>query len=546
MTFKRLLDFVLAIILGITNIVPASWFAETTEYKGDEYALYTCPYYMDENCDFVANIPYEKYIDYSNEDTSVADGQILIVLDSDNLSTDKTAGVANAKVINDAINTVTKAGGGMVYIKGGEYVTNTITVKSNVTLKIAGDAKLISIGFDEHTALKAKKQGLSGGVIRIADAVNVTIEGPGTIDGIGSDFMNEPKKTGGLKVEDVPVFNLKQYNLAWRDYIRYHKGSRAHIIWANNVENLTINNIHLRESGNWNMRIINCTNVDVYNTVIDNNVHVENGDGVNYVGCNDVEMYHCFVVAADDGICLKADTGKSCLDHKIYDCEVMSLANCFKIGTPTVEPVENIEVYDCKFFRAGIMGGYAGIALESADGTDMKNIYIHDIDMDGILSPLLIWLGCRMEHGGTKVGSLRDVTVENITANNVDVPSAVRGCVYEGKNYYVQNVTLRNFNVVYRDSKEDLDLPGPFEHFYLNAAGNVYPDITRVLYLGSSTNNYADSIMKDYPVYGLYAVYVDGLTVENFNVKPRSCNKLPLNNLSRNCDRIEAKNITWK
>lgn len=546
MTAARLLDCIFAVVLGITNIFPATWFVDPVEYKGDTSELYNSPYYMDENCDFVANIPYEKYINYEDEDVTVEEGQLLIELDSDDLSTEKTAGVANAQIINEAIDKVTNAGGGIVYIKGGNYVTNTVTLKSNVTLKIAGDAKLISIGYDEHMALKEQKKGLNGGVIRIVDAENVTIEGPGTIDGFGSDFMKEPKKNSGLKVEDFPVFNLKEYNLAFRDYIRYHKGSRAHVIWAKDVTNLTISNVHLRESANWNMRIINCTNVDVHNTIIDNNVHIENGDGVNYVGCNNVVMRDCFVAAADDAICLKADTGKGCYNHKIYNCEVMSLANCFKIGTPTVEPVENIEVYDCKFFKAGIMGGYAGIALESADGTDMKNVYIHDIDMDGVLSPVLIWLGCRMEHGGEKVGSISDITIENITANNVDVPSAIRGCVYEGKNYYVENVTLRNFNVVYRDSQENLDLPGPLEYFYATAAADVYPDITRVFYLGNSNNRYEDSAMKDYPVYGLYAIYVNGLTVENFNVKPRSCNELPCDNLRKASDRFRAENITWK
>ena len=58
---------------------------------------------------------------------------------------------------------------------------------------------------------------------------------------------------------------------------------------------------------------------------------------------------------------------------------------------------------------------------------------------------------------------------------------------------------------------------------------NGYPEITRV------SHNYfishEMSAYHDLPVYGLYLRYVDGLTIDNFNVISRKCSQLELWNI---------------
>lgn len=470
----------------------------------------------------------------------------------------------NTKVLQAMLDDVYAKGGGTVYISGGDYKVTSIKVYSNTTLRIAEGSSIVNVTYDEKvylTELGTDDNGVAvsnfGSImIQITNSENVTIEGPGAIYANGASYTDESIGEGSaLLPEAMTTFNIKDYVLAFRSYICYAKTSsgRGYTIRTNNVDGLTIYNLLSEESGNWNMRIHKSTDVVVENVIINNNVHVENADGINFVGCSGVTMTHCFVAAADDGICLKTSALSSysgddgCSDHYISDCEVTSLASCFKIGTPTSGAVDNINVTNCNFFRSGIMGGYAGISLESADGTVMTNVNISDINMDGILSPVLIWLGNRMEHGVDEVGSISDVTIENIYAKDVDVSSAIVGCTDEDDMsiiYYVEDVTLRNFYVTYREGvTEDLSLPGVLEILLAQTSSTVYPEISRVLYLGMG--NYEESLMFDMPVYGLYCRYVDGLTVENFNVKPREDTVLPLDNVQSVFDRFSVNNVSW-
>ena len=80
------------------------------------------------------------------------------------------------------------------------------------------------------------------------------------------------------------------------------------------------------------------------------------------------------------------------------------------------------------------------------------------------------------------------------------------------------------------DASGDFVANIPYDKYLLPEStnnGTVY--IPRVLYLG--LGDYESSIMKDYPVYSLYVKYVDGLTVKDFNVLPRTCNTRRLNNI---------------
>ncbi|MCC8023678.1 MAG: hypothetical protein LIO46_07915 [Clostridiales bacterium] len=73
-----------------------------------------------------------------------------------------------------------------------------------------------------------------------------------------------------------------------------------------------------------------------------------------------------------------------------------------------------------------------------------------------------------------------------------------------GKTLYVQDVILRDINVTYRESEENLRFAD-----FVPENRTQYPEIWR---------------FRDLPAYGLYARHVDGLTLENVQVTPRGAN----------------------
>ena len=233
---------------------------------------------------------------------------------------------------------------------------------------------------------------------------------------------------------------------------------------------------------------------------------------------------------SQNGVVVKTKTGAAS-NITVQNCEIMSLANNFKIGTETGFDVSGVSVSSCYFFTAECAGGYAGIAIESADGAHISEVSVSDIVMDNVTSPLLIWLGCRLdEEYGAKntMGAIDGVTIENIDANNIDLPCAVVGCEYDGRRYKVKNASVRNVKAVYRDCYEDL-------HIYrgdkvLEANMDGYPEITRVSH--RYFISHALSAYYDLPVYGIYVRDVENFVLENFSVTPRQGNTRALTNFS--------------
>src|SRR4051812_3606579 len=93
--------------------------------------------------------------------------------------------------------------GGTVLVPAGVFVIGTVEMKSNVTLHIAAGGKLLGSadGKQYHAADKIPLRGDSTlgdgnvGLIYGVEADNVTIEGPGTIDGQGLQFRSPVRGT---------------------------------------------------------------------------------------------------------------------------------------------------------------------------------------------------------------------------------------------------------------------------------------------------------------------------------------------------------------
>ena len=257
----------------------------------------------------------------------------------------------------------------------------------------------------------------------------------------------------------------------------------------------------------------------VTDLVIDNHMHVANSDGIDICGGTNIKIEHGFIATGDDGIVLKPS------DYEIRnvdktDCIISRYANCFKIGTETQMDVSGVTVKNCYFFLpCGITGGYSGIAIESCDGSNVSDISVSDIKMDGISSPLLIWLGNRFKYDKEEVGSIHGVNISNVTAANTEMPSAITGCIDdENKTHYVQNVALNNINVSCRDTGEDLHIRKTIGE----SAMSGYPDITRVSHIYFISHEL--SKYWDLPCYVMAVRHVRNVTYDDYSVTPRTCN----------------------
>ncbi len=474
--------------------------------------------------DYLADIPFDRYL--SEEEPPAGSVNIL-----DFGAAADQSGEENAAAINAAIDQVSAAGGGTVLVPEGEFVSGTVVLKDNVELFVQGTLR--SMDYDKNRESSAP---LSGGFLYANGAKNITITGGGRIHGSGETFCDPPAVYAPYTSPDP--FNLKSYILGFRDRIRFEKrnSGRVNLVQLENCENVSIHNIEFYQSAAWTCHILQSDQVDIHNLVINNNYHVANTDGIDIACSQDVTVRDCFIATGDDGLCIKADGGEPVRDILIEDCEVMSLANCFKIGTTVYQDVSDVTVRNCRFFLSGTAGGYAGISIQSDCGATVSDIAVENITMDHITAPFLIWLGDR---NGETPGAVRNIRLANIQADGVDLPSAITGTIHEDQEYRVEQVELENIRVRYRDCQEDLNIRKGGVGY---ASMSDYPEITRVSHRYIISHKL--SFYWDLPVYGLFARHVDGLNVKGLEVIPRSSNTRPADNITDPEDRIDIQNCT--
>ncbi len=420
----------------------------------------------------------------------------------------------NTEIIRNTIDSTSLAGGGTLYISPGRYRIHNIKLESNICLFIEKGAELIFADYDEARG----KNLCSKPVIYAENADNIRITGGGIIDGNGESYTYESEKPEPMK--PLNEFNTYQRVINARKRIRFPKSEpRPRLMHIRACRNVEITDIIMKNTPFWTCCIEGSADVNIHNIVIDNNIHSGNTDGIDIVGSKNVEVHSSFIAGADDGVCIKTFS-ESAENIYVHDMTVISFANSFKIGTETGADVKSIRVENCLFtMPENTVGGYAAIAIESADGANVSDISVKNIKMAGVSSPLLIWLGCRLREKRKTPGSVRNIRIENISASDTELPCAVTGCLFGGEVYRPEDIMISNLKAVYRNTGEDLDINDGSDE----RAMDGYPEITRILH--QYINSHEESDYFDLPAYGLFARHVKNLKTESFDICPRDCNK---------------------
>ncbi len=465
----------------------------------------TTEFYADKTGNRIANVPYQEYISAMKEPNSSVIPEGIF---------EGNAAEINSAAIQKVIDSFGE-GGGTVFIPEGRYFITTIHLKSNVTLFLSEKSELISISCEDN---EKSPSPLKKGLIMAENVKNISIVGGGKINGNGLTYTEEPEN-------GAPLFALKKFNtylrtIEARKRIRFSKKTeRSHILYFKNCAGIRLNNIFLTDSAFWTVRFDNCFDVQVKDFIIDSHIHIANSDGIDICGGKNYEISNCFIACADDAICIKS-IEYPVENVNVSDCVLSSCANCFKIGTETQFDISNVNLKSCKFFMPdGFTYGYSGVAIESCDGADLKNISISDIEMNGISSPFLLWLGNRFRYNRKAVGSLENITIKNVKAHNVEMPSAIVGCINKKKVHYIKNITVENLTATYRDTEEQLNIRRKIGEYTMSG----YPDITRVSHMYMKSHE--KSKYWDLPCYGICVKHAEKAEFKNIKIIPRSCNR---------------------
>jgi polygalacturonase len=394
----------------------------------------------------------------------------------------------NTASIQKAIDHCASSGGGTVRFPAGRYLTGTIQIKSNVTLRLDDRATLLgSTDAADYRNLDPFIDGsgnpMGHALIVAIDADHVGIEGPGAIDGQGKALASKQKP-----------YEMRPFLIRW---VR--------------CTNVTVRDVHLANPGAWTLNLFQSKNANIENvTIRARDQNLRNNDGVNIDSSENIRVRNCDVISGDDALVIKATSAtQPSRDIVASDCKLSTRTNAIKLGTESIGGFENIAISNCQISDTKM----AGIALYEVDGGDLSNVAISDVTMDGVTVPISIRLGARLktfregDEPKDAAGTLRAISIKNLSAKNV----GMIGMLINGvPSHPVESLSLENIQI---------EVPG----------GGKAEDATRQLPERESAYPEYDTFGKIMPAYGIYARHVRGMELKDVKITPLKPDPRPAN-----------------
>ncbi len=478
----------------------------------------------------------------------------------------------DSPAINSAILAADEAGGGTVVLPPGKYLSFSIHLRSNLTLRIEKGATLMaatpSAALGRYDAPEPNEWGdklqyqdfghshWHNSLIWGEGLHDVTISGHGLIDGTAllrnAAYINEhaagPNNTltgAAAKTARPPAVDpVGQGNkaLAFKD-------SRA----------VRIQDVSILMGGHFAVLATGVDGLEIQDVTIDTN-----RDGLDIDSSQNVRIRDCRINApSDDAIVLKssyalgavrATTNVSIERCVVSGYDVGTLLDGtrartmqkapdgdgptarIKIGTETNGAFRNISIRDCRFERS------RGLALEMVDGGVVEDVTVRNLTMHEVTNPpIFLRLGNRARGpAGTPVGAMRRIRIEGITADDAD--SRYGAVLISGlPGNYIEDIVLQDIRVVARGGlSPDIVAQQPealVNAFFLRSAEPGVFGPRDPLAVPLREHGYPEpSMFGLLPASAIYARYVRNLRMRNVRVgflQPDSRPKVVLQNVDR-------------
>ena len=367
--------------------------------------------------------------------------------------------------------------GGSVVLKGGPFLSGTVTLKSGMTFFLDSSATLLGSASAADYPTQTPDTGntqlrnCQRALLYIPDATDVTLDGGGMLDGQGDSFS-------GIE------------------------GTRPMLVWSVKGDHLTVRNVFLRKGAVWSLVTMETDDVLVSNVGVSSDGITH--DGIDIVDGSNITVDDVAVRAGDDAMCLKSGVRRGIdgltVTNSLFGGEGTSGgSNGIKIGTATYGALANITFQDDYVKEVQ----YAAMAVESRQGSDIAGVTFSRIELAGTGGAFFVYLAQQNTDAPTgdvpKLGSVNGVSFTDIAgatrawANSPHLGTLVTGQIYEGVTYPIQNLSFTRVALTFDGGSNGI--PGsPVE-----ATPDQYPEA---------------NMFGDLPAWGYYLRHVQGVTFE--------------------------------
>lgn len=397
----------------------------------------------------------------------------------------------DTQAVQAAIDACHRDRGGIVLIPAGDFLVGTIELKSDVTLHLAAQGRLLG---SPHRADYSAGNGVpasNGNIVMLyaVNAQNVTIEGRGTIDGQGGSFYTGHGDNTG------PGGNGRGGNF-----------DRPHLLVFYKCTNLLLRDAFFTRSAYHCCRILWCRFVRIDGVRIYNRVNMNN-DGFHFNDSQYVNIVNCNVVCQDDACALFGSNQFV----TVTNCTFSTRWSVFRFGGGQAE---NVVVSNCVIYET-----YGcPIKMRCGGGSTFQNMLFANLVMQDVTGPVYIGLDSHSRRRGADTqpaekGVVRNIAFRGIRGsvveqvrNHADLPFPNKGRPGEVRSCIV-------LNGVGEDMLEDIAL----SDIHLTFAGGGTAGEAAVRDVPQIAGEYFQTGTP--PAYGVYARNVRGLTLDNVRLE---------------------------
>lgn len=401
----------------------------------------------------------------------------------------------NTKAFADAIEALSKKGGGRLVIPPGIWLTGPIILKSNIELH-AQTGALIKFSTDKglYPIIETSFEGLNTwrciSPIYGKNLENVAFTGKGVWDGSGEVWrmLKKEKVTESQWKKRIASGGvLNESKTSWYPSEQYLKGNknadqnvrsdlktkeqfeeihdflRPVMVSIQNSKRVLFDGPVFQNSPAWNIHPLMIEDLIIRNITVRNPWYSQNGDGLDVESCKNVLIENSSFDVGDDAICIKSGKDKDGRDRGV-PCENIIVKNNIvyhghggvTVGSEMSGGVKNLHVSNCTF-----MGTDVGLRFKSTRGRGgiVENIFISDIFMTDIPSQAIsfdLYYGGKsiaetLAEGGTQIrNKSMPVNIEtpqfkNISIKNVTIAGAYQAVFLQGlPEMNLENIEISN------------------------------------------------------------------------------------------------------
>jgi polygalacturonase len=269
----------------------------------------------------------------------------------------------NTKAIQSVIDQCAAAGGGVVVVPKGVFLSGALFFKNGVSLHVETNGVLKgSVNPDDYPQIPTRWEGVerewTSAFLNFDNMTNVVVSGDGTIDGSGDLWMQRgggPRRAPGQSpgATNAPAAVAPAPSAPNPGLRR----GRPRMICFTHCRNVRIADLHLQRQAVWCLHLLYCQDVVADHLNIRAIERIPSSDGIDVDSCRDVQITHCDIACNDDNIAIKC--GK--------DAD----------GLRVNQPSENITISDC------LIGAGAGITMGSEVSGSIRHVLVENCRFAG-------------------------------------------------------------------------------------------------------------------------------------------------------------------